>query len=177
MTVTLTQDARACESQLINLHRSKKYRKLAIYFGVFKGAYAVPSVALSLFLSGCTTDKIPSTQVLEPADLMVAIVHIAEHGDLSDSAYTGDVLGFILNTEGKKNETLMNGVKVTRQEYKIKFRSDNYSGNYFGYATAKPDEETMVRTQFGISLQIKRSRIGVYAIICWKKWCGRQHVF
>src|SRR5580698_4811447 len=96
-----------------------------------KGIYAVISVALSLQLSGCGTMKPASTEELEPTAFMQAVVNVVQHGDLSDSAYTGEALHIIFTTEGIQNLTTMDGIKVASQRYKVLSQSKNYSRNWF----------------------------------------------
>jgi hypothetical protein len=136
----------------MNLHCFGGRSTLAMALRVPSGFRAATSVVLSLIVSGCGLAKIPSTQELEPSAFVRAVVDIAEHGDLSDSAYTSEALHFTIATDGEKREKLTNEINVTRQEYNLKLKSENFSRSYFWYATAKPDDEKVIRTQFGISL-------------------------
>jgi hypothetical protein len=136
----------------MNLYIAGKCRVLATRLRSFNGIYAAMSVALSLQLSGCGTTKTFSTQELEPPAFMQAVLNVAEHGDLSDSAYTAEALHIVFTTEGMKNKITMDGIKVARQTYSVLFQSNNYSRNSFSYSSAKPEGEKTLRTLFAISL-------------------------
>jgi hypothetical protein len=137
---------------MVNLRFVVKHRPLAVLLCGSKGVRAVMSVALLLQLAGCGTAKIPSTQELEPKAFMHAVVDVVRHGDLSDSAYVGQALHIVFTTEGTKNLTTTDGVKVVSQDYRVLFQSKNYSRNSFSYGSGRQEGEKTLRTLFAISL-------------------------